>query len=120
MSEPGTPSDLLPPVDAGAFARVDLRVGRVVGATLNDKARRPAIRLEVDFGPLGVRLSSAQITRRYEPADLVGRLVVAVVNLPAKQIADVRSEILVLGAVDGDDVILLRPDAEVSLGTRVG
>jgi tRNA-binding protein len=120
MSERDTPYGLLPQVDAGAFVRLDLRVGRVVRATVNDRARRPAIRLQVDFGPLGVRLSSAQITRRYKPTDLLGRLVVAVVNLPAKQIADVRSEVLVLGAVDGDDVILLRPDAEVSLGARIG
>jgi tRNA-binding protein len=103
------------------FAAVDIRVGRVVRAADFPKARKPAYQLWIDFGELGIRQSSAQLTRRYERATLEGRLVVAVVNLPPRRIADFRSEVLVLGVVDGEgDVILLRPDQEgVTPGARI-
>jgi len=103
------------------FAKLDMRIGRVVAAERFPEARKPALRLRIDFGPLGERSSSAQLTRRYQPEDLVGRLVVAVVNLPPRQVANFLSEVLVLGAMpDVHDVILLRPDLNVEPGTRIG
>lgn len=103
------------------FERVDMRVGVIVDAQLFPEARRPAIKLWIDFGPLGVKRSSAQITERYAPAELVGRRVVAVVNFPAKQIGPFVSEVLVLGAYgERGEVILLRPDFDVSPGSRIG
>ena len=102
------------------FREIDLRAQRIVAAAPFPEARKPAYRLEIDFGPLGRRAASAQLTRRYRPEDLVGRLCVAVVNLPPRQVGPVRSEVLVLGAVpDATDVILLRPDAEVAPGTPI-
>ena len=103
------------------FARVDMRVGVVVAAHEFPEARRPALKLEIDFGPLGVKRSSAQITAHYAPAALVGRRVVAVVNFPPKRIGPLNSEVLVLGALGGDEgVALLAPDREVVLGDRIG
>ena len=103
------------------FEKVDIRVGVVVDAQPFPEARRPAIKLAVDFGPLGVKRSSAQIAARYRPEDLVGRSVVAVVNFPPKQIGPFVSEVLVLGAYDErGDVILLRPDTAVAAGARIG
>jgi tRNA-binding protein len=98
-----------------------MRVGVVVAAQEFPEARRPAIKLEIDFGPLGIKRSSAQITERYTSATLVGRRVVAVVNFPPKRIGPFVSEVLVLGAYDAaGEVILLRPDADVSPGSRIG
>ncbi|HZP35640.1 MAG TPA: tRNA-binding protein [Methylomirabilota bacterium] len=103
------------------FERVDMRVGVVVDAQPFPEARKPAIKLAIDFGALGIKRSSAQITARYAPADLVGRLVVAVVNFPPKRIGPFLSEVLVLGAYgDGGEVILLRPDFDVAPGARIG
>ena len=103
------------------FEKVDMRVGVVVRAQPFPEARRPALKLEIDFGPLGVKRSSAQITAHYRPDDLVGRRVIAVVNFPPKQIGPFVSEVLVLGAYDErDEVILLRPDVEVSPGAKIG
>ena len=102
------------------FELVDMRVGIVVDAQPFPEARRPALKLWIDFGPLGVKRSSAQITERYAPAELVGRRVVAVVNFPPKQIGPFVSEVLVLGAYDeAGHVILLRPDFEVSPGSKI-
>ncbi|NOX44734.1 MAG: tRNA-binding protein [Caldiserica bacterium] len=102
------------------FERLDIRVGRVIAAEPFPEARAPAYKLTIDFGPLGVKRSSAQITRLYRPEDLVGKLVVAVVNFPPKRIAGFASEVLVLGAVpDGGGVSLLTPDHEVPPGSRV-
>jgi tRNA-binding protein len=109
------------PLGWAEFERVDMRVGRIVEVEDFPEARRPAWKLRVDFGPeLGVRRSSAQI-RTYSREALEGRLVVAVVNFPPKQIGPVRSECLVLGtyAQDGT-VLLLRPEPEAALGDRVG
>ena len=98
-----------------------MRVGVVVEASDFPEARRPAYKLTIDFGPLGTKRSSAQITHHYRPADLVGRRVVAVVNFPPKQIGPFVSEVLVLGAYDGaGQVILLRPDFEVDPGAKIG
>jgi tRNA-binding protein len=98
-----------------------MRVGVVVDAQEFPEARRPAYKLWVDFGRLGVKRSSVQITHRYAVSELVGRRVVAVVNFPPKQIGPFVSEVLVLGAYDeAGQVILLRPDFEVSPGARIG
>jgi len=103
------------------FAAVDIRVGTVVRAEPFPEARRPAIKLWVDFGePLGVRKSSARITRHYTPGSVVGRQVVAVVNFPPRQIGKFMSEILVLGVPDAEgEVVLLRPDLSVPDGGRM-
>ena len=103
------------------FMKVELRVGRVVAAEVFKEARNPAYKLQVDLGPeLGVRKSSAQITALYQPEALVGRLVVAVVNFPKKQIGPLMSECLVTGFHNADgDVALCVPDKEVPLGTRL-
>ena len=95
-------------------------MGRVIAADAFPEARKPAIKLRIDFGELGVRRSSAQLTLHYRPEELVGRLVVAVVNFPPRQIGPFISEVLVLGACPTPgDVVLLAPDAEVPLGTRI-
>jgi tRNA-binding protein len=102
------------------FAKVDMRVGRIVEVEEFPEARKPAWKLTIDFGPeIGARRSSAQITN-YEREALVGRRVVAVVNFPPRQIGPVRSEVLVLGASDEQGrVILLAPDTDVPLGARI-
>ncbi len=102
------------------FAAVDLRVGRVVDVSDFPEARRPAWKLTIDFGPeLGLRRSSAQITH-YTRETLVGRLVIGVVNLPPRQVGPFVSEVLVLGALDPDrGVVLLAPDGEAEVGSRV-
>jgi tRNA-binding protein len=102
------------------FERVDVRVGRIARAEPFAAARKPAYKLWIDFGPLGTRRSSAQITRHYALAALPGKLVVAVVNFQPKQIADFMSEVLVLGIPDADgEVVLLAPDADVPIGNRM-
>jgi tRNA-binding protein len=103
------------------FERVDMRVGRVVEVEEFPEARRPAWKLRIDFGPeIGVKRSSAQI-KHYAREELEGSLVVAVVNFPPKQIGPVRSECLVLGALDDEHgVVLLRPDREAAPGDRIG
>ena len=102
------------------FTKVDIRVGRIVEAEDFPKARKPAYRLRIDFGELGVKSSSAQITKYYEKGDLVGRLVLAVVNFPPRQIANFVSEVLTLGVVLGDgDIVLVHPDRDVPLGSRI-
>jgi len=103
------------------FRRVDIRVGTIVAAEPFPEARRPAYRLQIDFGPaLGRRRSSAQLTARYQPADLLGRQVAAVVNFPPKQIARFMSEVLVLGFPDeAGETILVAPDRKVPDGGRL-
>jgi tRNA-binding protein len=102
------------------FAKVDMRVGRIVAVEDFPEARKPAWKLTVDFGEeIGVKRSSAQITN-YSREQLEGRLVVAVVNFPPRQIGPVRSEVLTLGASDEEGrVILLAPDTDVPLGSRI-
>ncbi|MFF3006466.1 tRNA-binding protein [Kitasatospora sp. NPDC057940] len=103
------------------FLNVDIRAGRIVRAEAFPRARRPAYKLWIDFGDLGVRKSSAQITDLYALDDLEGRLVMAVVNLPPRQVADFMSEVLVLGVPGegGGDVVLIAPDREVKPGARL-
>ncbi|QLE02097.1 tRNA-binding protein [Galbibacter sp. BG1] len=104
------------------FQKVDLRVGTVVAVEDFPEARNPAFKLKIDFGSeIGVKKTSAQITKRYQKEDLVNRQVVAVVNFPKKQIANFMSECLVVGAVGEDkDVILLSPDFKVPNGLKIG
>ena len=107
-------------IDFSTFLEVDMRVGRITAVDPFPEARKPAWKLTVDFGEeIGSKRSSAQITN-YSQEQLTGRLVVAVVNFPPRQIGPVMSEVLVLGAPDPDGrIILLRPDAEVPLGGRI-
>jgi tRNA-binding protein len=103
-----------------AFQRLDLRVGRIQRAEPNEKAKKPAYKLWIDFGPLGVKQSSAQVTDLYTPADLAGRLVIAAVNLGTRNIAGFASAVLVLGVPDERGrVVLLAVERDVPLGNRV-
>jgi tRNA-binding protein len=105
------------------FARVDMRVGRIVAAEPFPEARNPSYKLRVDFGPdIGEMVSAAQLTVTYpDPATLIGRQVVAVVNFPSRRIAGFASEVLVLGAMGDDgEVFLLEPNPSASLGQRIG
>lgn len=112
---------LAPRITFDDFLKVDIRVGRIVSAEPFPEARKPALRLAIDLGPeIGVKRSSAQITRHYRPEDLPGRLVLCVVNFPPRQIGPMMSEVLTLGAPDEDgEVVLLRPDLDVPLGGRM-
>lgn len=108
-------------LDWETFQQVEIKVGTIIEALSFPNARRPAYRLKIDFGPIGVLKSSAQITAHYSPENLVGKQVVAVVNFPPKQIANYISECLVLGAYAEDgSVILLTPDRPVSNGANIG
>ena len=103
------------------FLKVDIRVGRILAAEVFKEARRPAYKLRIDFGPeIGERRSSAQITENYAVDDLVGRLVLAVVNFPPKQIGPMRSEVLTLGVPDASGhVVLVAPDKDAVVGGRL-
>ena len=102
------------------FEKVEIHVGTVLTAVPFPEAKKPAFKLTVDFGPLGVKQSSAQITRRYDPSRLVGRQVLAVTNFSPKRIAGFQSEVLVLGAVPEEgDVVLVNLEEEVPNGTRI-
>jgi tRNA-binding protein len=102
------------------FEKVEIRTGTIISAEIFKEATKPAYKLEIDFGELGIKRSSAQITKRYNTGELIGKRVVAVVNFPKKQIATFMSECLVLGAVEGDEVTLLTTDKEVKNGLRIG
>ena len=104
-----------------AFDILDMRIGTVLSAAPFPEARKPAIKLEIDFGPeLGIKRSSAQLTLHYAPNDLVGRQVVAAVNLGERRIAGFTSQVLVLGGLPREgDVVLLAPDLHVPNGTRI-
>ncbi len=108
------------PLSWDEFTRVEIHTGTVIEAAPNKKARVPAFVMKIDFGNLGIKTSSAQITKNYRADDLVGQQVVAVTNFPPKRIAGIKSEVLVLGAVRADDdIVLLRPDLEVKNGLRI-
>ncbi|GAL78284.1 protein secretion chaperonin CsaA [Algibacter lectus] len=101
------------------FTKVDLRVGTILEVHNFPKARKPAYQLTIDFGDLGMKKTSAQITTLYKKEDLIQKQIVAVVNFPKKQIANFMSECLVVGAVDGKDVVLLNPEHKVKNGVTV-
>ncbi|REE08224.1 tRNA-binding protein [Winogradskyella pacifica] len=101
------------------FTKVDLRIGTIIEVNDFPNARRPAYQLVIDFGALGIKKSSAQITTQYQKEDLINRQIVAVVNFPKKQIANFMSECLVVGAVKADDVFLLHPEIKVKNGMSV-
>lgn len=111
----------MPAISWEDFEKVDVRVGRVTGADPFPEARKPSIKLTVDFGPgVGRRRTSAQLTAHYEPEGLIGRQVVAVVNFPPKRIAGFKSEVLVLGVPDENgEVVLISPDHDVPSGGRM-
>lgn len=103
------------------FTKIDLRVGTIVSAEVFKEVRNPAFKLQIDFGPLGIKKSSAQITKLYEPQSLIGKQVVAVVNFPPKQIATIMSECLILGGIgEENSVTLLQPERSVPNGTKIG
>ncbi|MBT5772337.1 MAG: tRNA-binding protein [Flavobacteriaceae bacterium] len=101
------------------FSKIDFRVGTIIAVEAFTEAIKPAYKLKIDFGDLGVLNSSAQITYRYSENDLLNRQVIAVVNFPKKQIANFMSECLVLGAVNENDVILISPDDTVKNGLKI-
>ena len=102
------------------FTRVEMRVGTIISAEPFDKANKPAYLIFADFGNYGIKKTSAQVTTLYDPAELVGKQIVGVLNFPRKQIANIQSEFLLLGAMDGQEVTLLNVDRPVRNGVRVG
>jgi tRNA-binding protein len=102
------------------FTKVEMRVGTILSAEVFKEAKKPAYKLSVDFGDYGIKRSSAQITKRYQAEELIGKQVIAVINFPTKQIATLQSECLIMGAVDGDEVTLLSTDKPVKNGLRIG
>jgi tRNA-binding protein len=116
-----TTKALSPQIGFDDFLKVDVRVGRIVSAEAFPEARKPAFKLTIDFGPeIGIKKSSAQITRNHRLEDLPGRLVLAVVNFPPRQIGPSRSEVLTLGVPDADgEVMLVGPDRDVPIGGRL-
>lgn len=103
------------------FMKLDIRVGTIIEAEVFEKARRPAYKLKVDFGKeIGIKRSSAQITEKYKPENLIGKQVLGVVNFPPRQIADFMSEVLVLGTYSEGGVVLIKPDMDVENGDKLG
>ena len=102
------------------FEKIDIRVGTIIEASINEKAKKPAYKLKIDFGKtLGIKTSSAQITKCYKIEDLIGRQIIAVVNFPPRQVADVKSEVLVLGSDSEQGIILLKPSSNVKNGDKI-
>ena len=121
MNDKNTNGEAMQQIEWNDFLKVELRVGKIIQAEVFEKARKPAYILHVDFGEeLGIKKSSAQITNLYQPENLIGKLVVAVVNFPKKQIGSIQSECLVTGFHNQDGhVALCVPDLDVPLGTKL-
>lgn len=102
------------------FEKIEMRVGTIIEAEIFQEARKPAYKIRIDFGPYGIRKSSAQVTRLYQPEELIGKQVIAVINFPPKQIANLKSECLIMGVVDEADVTLIGPGKAVANGLRIG
>ena len=102
------------------FIKVEMRVGTIISAEAFTEAKKPAYKIVADFGDYGLRKSSAQVTRLYIPEELIGKQIIAVLNFPPKQIANMQSECLILGAVDMDEVTLLSTDKPVKNGLQIG
>jgi len=121
MTDKQAPEPPAPQIAYDDFRRVDIRVGTIIAAEPFPEARRPSVKLSVDFGPeIGLRRSSAQIVKHYRIEHLVGRQVAAVVNFPRKQIGKFMSEVLVLGFPDGEgEVVMIGPDKPVPNGGRL-
>ena len=103
------------------FAKVDMRIGTIINAEIFKEVKRPAYKLMIDFGEIGIKKSSAQITKLYQPEKLIGKQVVAVINFPAKQIANMMSECLVIAGVGQEnDIVLLQPERKMLNGTKIG
>ncbi len=107
--------------DFETFMKLDIRVGTIIEAEINEKAKRPAYKLTIDFGDeLGIKKSSAQITEVYEVEELIGKQILAVVNFPPKQVANMISEVLVLGTYSKNGVVLITTDKKVDNGDKLG
>ncbi len=106
-------------IDFAEFSIVDMRVGEVLKAEENSKAKNPALILTIDFGDLGIKRTSAQITEHYTATSMIGRQVVAIVNLPPKRVAGIKSEVLVLASTGAGGTVLLAPDKPVGNGSRI-
>ncbi len=103
------------------FEKVEMRIGTILSAEIFEEVKKPAYKIIVDFGPLGSRKTSAQLTALYKPEELIGKQVVAVVNFPPKQIANMMSECLILGGLgENRDVILIQPGKKLANGSRIG
>ncbi|MBW2938030.1 tRNA-binding protein [Aureisphaera sp. CAU 1614] len=114
-------SETTPTLTWEDFMKVEMRVGTIISAEVFKEVRNPAYKMTVDFGPFGIRKTSAQITTLYQPDELIGKQVVAVINFPPKQIATMMSECLVLGGVgESKEVTLLQPERNLGNGTRIG
>jgi tRNA-binding protein len=106
-------------IDFKDFKKVDIRTGKIVSAEDFPNAKNPAYKLKIDFGELGIKKSSAHLTRLYTKEDLTGKVVIAVVNFKPKQVADFMSEVLVLGVETENGVVLISPDSEVPIGKNI-
>ncbi len=112
---------LNPPINWDDFTKIDIRIGTILSAKIFKEAKKPAYKVTIDFGTLGTRKTSAQITKLYQPEDLIGKQVVAVVNFPPKQIATMMSECLLLGGLGNDNAVtIIQPEQPVKNGTRIG
>ena len=109
-------------IDWNDFSKIDMRVGTIIDVKINKKTNKPAYIIWIDFGLLGIKKTSAQITNLYSPAELTGQQVIAVLNFPPKQIADMKSEVLLLGAIseENSDVIFVKPERSVKNGLKIG
>lgn len=107
-------------IDWGDFSKINIRTGTILEAEQFKEAKKPAYKMIIDFGEMGTRKTSAQITKLYSPKELIGKQIIAIVNFPKKQIANIQSECLILGAVENDEVTLITTDKKVINGLKIG